>query len=127
MFGRSRQKASLLAIALSGLSVAGNAVSTAGQQPLSNSGPPETKASPNIVFILSDDQDLRMDSLSYMPEVRKLLAEQGTFFSRHYCTVALCCPSRATIWTGKEAHNTNVTDVNPPYGMYRVYSLETRG
>lgn len=72
---------------------------------------------PNIIFLLSDDQDLHMESLSYMPQLQRHLTDQGTYFRRHYCTVALCCPSRATIWTGKEAHNTNVTDVNPPYGM----------
>lgn len=25
---------------------------------------------------------------------------------------------RETVWTGRNAHNTNVTDVNPPYGGY---------
>ena len=71
---------------------------------------------PNIIFILTDDQDARMDSLSFMPYVQKHLISRGTLFQRHYCTVALCCPSRVNLWTGKAAHNTNVTDVNPPYG-----------
>ena len=57
-----------------------------------------------------------MDSLAYMPFVQKHLADQGTTYERHYCTVALCCPSRVSLWTGKAAHNTNVTDINPPYG-----------
>ncbi|KAF2278942.1 arylsulfatase-like protein [Westerdykella ornata] len=73
---------------------------------------------PNIVFILTDDQDLHLNSLSYMPFVQKHLIEQGTFYTRHFCTVALCCPSRVSLWTGKAAHNTNVTDVSPPYGGY---------
>lgn len=71
---------------------------------------------PNIVFIMSDDQDMHMDSLSYMPYLKRHITDQGTFFRRHYCTVALCCPSRASLLTGKAAHNTNVTDINPPYG-----------
>lgn len=71
---------------------------------------------PNIVFILTDDQDLHMDSLSYMPHLQKHLVAEGTLYQRHYCTIALCCPSRVSLWTGKAAHNTNVTDVNPPYG-----------
>ncbi|PPJ57714.1 hypothetical protein CBER1_00089 [Cercospora berteroae] len=75
-----------------------------------------TAKQPNIIFILTDDQDLHMDSLSYMPYLKEHITEQGTTFGRHYCTVAQCCPSRVTIWTGKAAHNTNVTDVNPPYG-----------
>lgn len=75
-------------------------------------------AGPNIVFILTDDQDLHMESLSYMPLVQKHLINRGTFYRRHFCTIALCCPSRVSLWTGKAAHNTNVTDVNPPYGTF---------
>jgi N-acetylglucosamine-6-sulfatase len=77
---------------------------------------PEVDGRPNVVFILTDDQDLHLDSLSYMPYLKKHLLDQGVFFRRHYCTIALCCPSRVSLWTGKAAHNTNVTDVNPPYG-----------
>ena len=69
---------------------------------------------PNIVFILTDDQDVRMNSLDYMPNLQKYLVQEGTTFTRHYAT----CPSRVSLWTGKAAHNTNVTDVNPPYGKY---------
>lgn len=70
----------------------------------------------NVVFILSDDQDAAMDSVLYMPLLRKHLAEQGTTFTNHFTTTAICCPSRVSLWTGKQPHNTNVTDVNPPYG-----------
>ncbi|KAI9050293.1 hypothetical protein LZ554_005460 [Drepanopeziza brunnea f. sp. 'monogermtubi'] len=77
-----------------------------------------SESRPNVVFILTDDQDVHLSSLDYMPFVRKHLLEQGTYFSKHYCTTALCCPSRVTLWTGKAAHNTNITDVNPPYGGY---------
>lgn len=67
-------------------------------------------------MIMTDDQDLHMDSMSYMPLVQKHLTEQGTTYMRHYCTIAVCCPSRVSLWTGKAAHNTNVTDLSPPYG-----------
>lgn len=43
---------------------------------------------------------------------------KGTTYNQHYCTVALCCPSRATLWTGQAAHNHNVTNVSPPHGGY---------
>jgi Sulfatase len=72
---------------------------------------------PNIVFILTDDQDLHLNSLSYMQSVQKNLAQEGTTFNRHFATVSLCCPSRVSLLTGKAAHNTNVTDIMPPYGM----------
>ncbi|KAI1173451.1 arylsulfatase-like protein [Nemania sp. FL0916] len=90
------------------------ALGLANQQPLTNYG----RNQPNIVFILTDDQDLHMQSLDYMPFVKKYLTDQGTSFRRHFCTTALCCPSRVSLWTGKAAHNTNVTDVLPPYGGY---------
>jgi N-acetylglucosamine-6-sulfatase len=73
-------------------------------------------AKPNIVVILTDDQDLHMDSINYMPLLKKHVIEHGTFFKSHYCSTAICCPSRVTLWTGRNAHNTNVTDVFPPYG-----------
>ncbi|KAN0074174.1 Alkaline-phosphatase-like, core domain containing protein [Elaphomyces granulatus] len=73
---------------------------------------------PNIVFILTDDQDLQLDSLSYMPSTIKHLQKKGTFYRNHFVTTALCCPSRVSLWTGRYAHNTNVTDVSPPYGGY---------
>ncbi|RMZ82620.1 hypothetical protein DV738_g1698, partial [Chaetothyriales sp. CBS 135597] len=53
-----------------------------------------------------------------MPKLQKHLIDKGTHFERHYVTVALCCPSRVSLWTGLAAHNTNVTDVNPPHGGY---------
>lgn len=109
-----------------------------GQVHLTNSvGTPSSASAtrPNIVFILTDDQDLHLNSLDFMPLTKKHLTEQGTFYKRHYCTIAVCCPSRVSLWTGKTgriplemldsstdswiAHNTNVTDVFPPYGMLK--------
>jgi arylsulfatase A-like enzyme len=84
-------------------------------------GSNETTAKPNIVFILTDDQDVHLNSLDFMPLVRKHLIDQGTSFNRHYVTTAVCCPSRVTLWTGKAAHNTNITDVSPPYGGYAKF------
>jgi N-acetylglucosamine-6-sulfatase len=80
--------------------------------------PPQNAASkrPNVVFILTDDQDAKLNSLDYMPSLQKHLLAQGTHFDKHYCTVAICCPSRVSLLTGKAAHNTNVTNVSPPYG-----------
>ncbi|CAK7224015.1 hypothetical protein SBRCBS47491_005405 [Sporothrix bragantina] len=77
-----------------------------------------TAKQPNFVFILTDDQDTHMNSLDHMPFVQKHLLFEGTHFPRHYCTMALCCPSRVTLLTGMAAHNTNVTDIWPPYGGY---------
>jgi arylsulfatase A-like enzyme len=48
-------------------------------------------------------QDLHMNSLDrdVMPALNKLVIEEGTFYKRHFCTVAVCCPSRVSLLTGK--------------------------
>jgi sulfatase-like protein len=114
------------------LTAAATAVWTAGsvvaddfQIPLFGSSGPQLEGGakrPNIVFILTDDQDVRMNSLDHVPLIQKRLIDEGTLFKRHYCTTAVCCPSRASLWTGKLAHNTNVTDLNPPYGTSSLFS-----
>ncbi|KAJ6573530.1 putative arylsulfatase [Mycena vulgaris] len=82
------------------------------------------KDGPNIVFIMTDDQDKLMDSLDYMPNVKAQLADKGVSYQRHYCTISLCCPSRVSLLTGRAAHNTNVTSVAPPYGGYPKFIKE---
>lgn len=91
------------------------------QQQVLGTGPKDSR--PNIIFILVDDQDLLLDSVSYMPNLNKHLTQEGTFYRNHFVTTALCCPSRVSLLTGRLAHNTNVTDVNPPYG--RQINLNT--
>ncbi|KAL4806255.1 alkaline-phosphatase-like protein [Aspergillus unguis] len=78
----------------------------------------QAAASPNILFILTDDQGKYMGGLDHMPRLQELLVEKGTTYSKHFCSTALCCPSRGNIWSGKMPHNTNVTDVSLPYGGY---------
>jgi N-acetylglucosamine-6-sulfatase len=70
-------------------------------------------AAPNFIFIMTDDQDLHLNSLDYQPAVAEHFLEKGTWFTKHFCTIAICCPSRVSLLTGKAAHNTNVTDVSP--------------
>jgi arylsulfatase A-like enzyme len=81
-------------------------------------GSSPAKKPKNVVFVLTDDQDAAMDSVSYMPLLQKHLSAKGTTYSNHFTTTAICCPSRVSLWTGKQPHNTNVTDVHPPYGGY---------
>lgn len=80
---------------------------------------------PNVILILTDDQDLHLNSLDYQPILQQKLRDEGTHFQKHYCTTAVCCPSRVSLLTGKLAHNTNVTDVQPPYGRLPVHPSST--
>jgi N-acetylglucosamine-6-sulfatase len=74
---------------------------------------------PNILFILTDDQDA--GSVSEMPNVRSLLAERGTTFERAFATTPLCCPSRASILRGQYAHNHRVWTNRMPNGGYKRF------
>ena len=105
------------------LAAAGNAAGIANgqsgsQATLGPSGSPKSYGQPNIIFIITDDQDAQLQSLSYTPLTARHLQAKGTTFANHFVTTALCCPSRVSLWTGLQAHNTNVTDVNPPHGGY---------
>ena len=60
---------------------------------------------PNILVIITDDQRA---SMSFMPQTVEWLQRGGTRFSRAFATTPLCCPSRASIFTGQYAHNHGV-------------------
>lgn len=60
---------------------------------------------PNIIFFLTDDQDVEMGSLAYMPKAQRLLVEQGATFTRMYAHVPVCCPSRSSLISGQYLHN----------------------
>src|SRR5687768_9467377 len=71
---------------------------------------------PNLVIILTDDQDL--GSMQYMPRTLELLGAQGMTFRNHFVPLSLCCPSRATLLTGRHAHNHKVFTNFPPGGGF---------
>jgi arylsulfatase A-like enzyme len=77
---------------------------------------------PNILLILTDDQD--MASLAYMPKVKVLLADQGVQFSRFFVNVPLCCPSRSNILLGQYSHNSHIlTNARTNGGFQKFYQL----
>jgi N-acetylglucosamine-6-sulfatase len=71
---------------------------------------------PNILVVMTDDQALA--DVAKMPNVRRLLAGQGTTFADAVDSFPLCCPSRATFITGQYAHNHGVAGNFYPYGWY---------
>ena len=74
---------------------------------------------PNIVLILTDDQ--RYDTLRVMPEVQRLLVRRGIRLRRAIVTNPLCCPSRATILTGRYSHTTGVYSNVLPAGGWTAF------
>jgi arylsulfatase A-like enzyme len=78
--------------------------------------PAAAEAKPNIVVLMTDDQTLA--SMSVMPKTRELLGDSGTTFTRSFASYSLCCPSRATLFTGQYAHNHGVLSNALPTGGY---------
>ena len=71
-----------------------------------------SEAAPNIVVIMTDDQD-DTGSIAYMPKLRALVGEQGLTFKNSFVDLPLCAPSRASFFTGQAAHNTGIKANNP--------------
>lgn len=69
---------------------------------------------PNVMLVLTDDQTL--ESLRSMPETLARFGTPGTTFAQHIVGFPLCCPSRATLLTGRHATNHGVIGNVPPAG-----------
>ena len=69
---------------------------------------------PNILFVMTDDMPERL--WSTMPALRDRVGARGTRFRNAYVTQSLCCPSRATVLTGKYPHNHGITGNDAPNG-----------
>ncbi|CAN7758073.1 sulfatase-like hydrolase/transferase [Paenibacillus sp. LjRoot56] len=67
----------------------------------------------NIVILMSDEQ--RWDTLNSLSSERSVtpnidaLAAQGISLDRSYTAYPLCCPARASLWTGLMPHGHEVT------------------
>jgi arylsulfatase A-like enzyme len=77
------------------------------------------QSKPNIIFIVADD--LNTESMTHLPRLQSLLAARGTIFSNFFVSLALCCPSRASILRGQYAHNTQIFTNAPPGGGFAKF------
>ena len=82
--------------------------------------PPAAAQQPNFVFVLTDD--MSSDLVPYMGHVQAMQRE-GTSFDRYVVTDSLCCPSRASILTGRYPHSTGVRANVPPFGGFEVFHI----
>ena len=76
------------------------------------------RALPNVLLIISDDQAWSDYGFMGHPHIRTphldRLARQSLLFPRGYVTSSLCCPSLASIITGRYPHQHRVTSNDPP-------------
>lgn len=70
------------------------------------SPPPAPRDGPNVLIFVTDDQ--RADTLGVMTKTRRWFEAGGVRFDNAYATTPVCCPSRASIMTGRYAHNHRV-------------------
>ena len=65
----------------------------------------------NIIYLNTHDSGRFLQPYGYglpTPNLQKF-AEKGTVFRQMYCAAPTCCPSRAAMLTGMNAHSSGVT------------------
>jgi N-acetylglucosamine-6-sulfatase len=76
---------------------------------------------PNIVFVLTDDLAWNLVTQQFMPHL-VALEGQGATFTDYFVSDSLCCPSRASIFTGRLPHDTGVYDNTGPNGGDKAFN-----
>jgi len=108
--GMRNWRALTLLVLMAGAFLAGGAA-----RPLTAATKP---APPNVVLIISDDQAWGDYSFMGHPHVRTpnldRLASQSLCFTHGYVPSSLCCPSLASIISGRYPHQHGVTSNDPP-------------
>lgn len=79
---------------------------------------------PNVLVIVTDDQPAD-GTLQVMPSTRSWFGDQGTTYTNAFATTPLCCPSRASIFTGTYAHRHGVTR-QVPRGLDHDVTVQAR-
>src|SRR3954462_9483171 len=81
---------------------------------------PEAAKPPSIVFILTDDLSWDLVNPRFTPHI-VALERRGETFDHYFVADSLCCPSRATIFTGQFPHNTGVVSNTAPLGGFAKF------
>ncbi|MBI5890086.1 MAG: sulfatase [Nitrosomonadales bacterium] len=81
-----------------------------------------TDARPNFLFVLTDDQNVGMEQA--LPWTTVNVRDQGIDFRNSFVPLSMCCPSRASILSGKYPHNHGVhTNVTSGWGGAPAFKL----
>src|SRR4051812_44917922 len=82
--------------------------------------PVRTATKPNIVFILTDDLSWDLVDPRFTPHLAAL-QRRGETFDHYFVDDSLCCPSRASIFTGEFPHDTGVFTNTAPNGGFKQF------
>ena len=66
----------------------------------------------NIVYIMTDDQDIELGGLTPMNKTRALLGDAGAVGESMYIATPICCPSRTETLSGRMYHNVLTDDLS---------------
>jgi arylsulfatase A-like enzyme len=78
---------------------------------------------PNVLVFMTDDQRGR-GALDAMPSVREWFVQGGRRFPRAIATTPVCCPSRASVFTGRYAHNHGVRSNNDGSSLNHATTMQ---
>lgn len=77
---------------------------------------------PNLLMITADDAT--RDDLRYMPNVQRLIADQGVDLTNGIAPTPICVPARASLITGQYAHNHGAVTISGKGGGYAAFDDE---
>jgi hypothetical protein len=110
----------IVAAMLAGQATASTAAGPLVPSPVAQTSDVKAKGGFNIIFFLTDD--MATYQLRHMPRTRRLIFRSGARFTQHFANVSLCCPSRASLFTGKYAHNTGIEGNSYPDGFHGFHT-----
>jgi arylsulfatase A-like enzyme len=90
-------------VAVVALGVAAVAAARGVGGPATPGGP---RGRPNVLVIVTDDA--RAETVAAMPKTGRWIADAGVTYTNGFATTPSCCPSRASILSGRYVHNHGV-------------------
>jgi arylsulfatase A-like enzyme len=93
-------------LVLAGLVAAALALGVVAVAAARGAGHAGRRPRPNVLVIVTDDA--RAETLAAMPKTRRWIADAGVTFTQGFAPTPSCCPSRASIFSGRYVHNHGV-------------------
>ncbi|MER7000902.1 sulfatase [Streptomyces sp. NPDC000410] len=100
---------------LGGAAAVAAATAVPGLAQVAGAGPAAAAGRPNILLIVTDDQPKHTEWA--LSKTVGWLADQGVRFTNGHVTTPLCSPSRASVFSGRHAHNHGVRNNKASYSL----------